>query len=112
MKGVRSSQYGVEARLVATDNSGNGCLLNLLADAVANTPGQAGCYVRGKIELRLRRRQEMTAQDKDLKDLLQKLKAENEEIRMRLSLSAKKMPGWVLLAIGVFVGAALLWLVR
>ena len=99
-------------RVVGLGHSGNGCLLDLLADAVANTPGQAGCYVREKIEMRLRRRQEILAQDKDLKDLLQRLKAENEDIKMRLSLNAKKMPAWLLVAIGVLVGVTLFWLVR
>lgn len=99
-------------RVVGLGHSGNGCLLDLLADAVANTPGQAGCYVREKIEMRLRHRQEVLLQNKELKEKLQKLEAENEEAKMRITLSAKKIPAWFAFAIGILAGWLLLWLVR
>ena len=109
-------------RVVGLGHSGNATLLDLLSDFSANTPAQAGQYVRERIQ---RRQQLMGDAAKDLRaakermDALEKernmaqaqMKTANEQLELAVHQAQAGMPLWAVV-VAFVAGAVLVWVIR
>lgn len=91
-------------RVIGLGHSGNGTLLDFVADFAANTPAQAGGYVRERIEIRSRRRLEAQQFREGIKERVATLEKERDAANVSLMAVGKGIPiWWVVVA---FVGGA------
>jgi exodeoxyribonuclease VII large subunit len=99
-------------RVLGLGHTGNSTLLDLMADYSANTPAQAGAYVRETVQNRQRELGEAAKEVVTLKGRLQAMEKDHEAIIWQLKkardlmASGKRIPTWV--AIAAFVGGVVL----
>ena len=104
-------------RVVGLGHTGNATLLDLVCDFSANTPAQAGAYVRERVQQRQRNQGEVARELRLLKERMGSLEKERDTAQAQLVTAnillekAKGIPGWVVAA-AFAAGAALVWILR
>lgn len=104
-------------RVVGLGHTGNATLLDLFCDFSANTPAQAGAYVRERVQQRQRNQGEVARELRLLKERMGSLEKERDTAQAQLVTAnillekAKGIPGWVVAA-AFAAGAALVWILR
>lgn len=96
-------------RVIGLGHSGNSTLSDLYCDHVANTPAQAGAYIRERIENRKRRMEELRRRDDEVRSRIATLSCELDATKRQAIVAEHRIPVWVLLvAVAVtFVGTLL-----
>ena len=95
-------------RVVGLGHTGTTSLIHFVSDYVANTPAQAGCYVRERIELYDRQRQQAQQQRESYKKRLAMLEHERDTAKVNL-MAARKTPVWWITS-AFLAGALMVWM--
>lgn len=104
-------------RVVGLGHTGNATLLDLVADFTANTPAQAGAYVRERVQQRQRLLGEAGRELRLAKERVENLEKERNTAQSQLATAnellakAKGVPSWAV-AVAFIAGAALIWFIR
>jgi exodeoxyribonuclease VII large subunit len=105
-------------RVLGLGHTGNVTLLDLIADYSANTPAQAGAYIRERIQQRQRMLAETGRELRLIKERMQTLEKERNTIQSQLATTkellatkTRGMPSWAV-AVAFIAGAILIWLIR
>lgn len=105
-------------RVVGLGHTGNATLLDLVADYSANTPAQAGSYVRERVQQRQQLLGEVGKELRQARERAENLEKERNAAQVQLQTSSELLknahagiPYWV--AIAAFAcGAFLIWIAR
>ena len=105
-------------RVVGLGHTGNATLLDLVADFSANTPAQAGAYVRERVQQRQRLLGDAGKDLKLAKERMEALEKERNTAQAQLQTASELLakakggvPVWTVVAAFV-VGAVLVWFAR
>ncbi len=105
-------------RVVGLGHSGNTSLLELVADVTANTPAQAGTYIRERVQHRQRMLGDMGRELRLVKERAENLEKERNIAQSQLQTASELLakaqggvPYWTVAAAFV-AGAALVWVLN